>query len=505
MIDTAETLAALGIEPTPAASLDLVATSPIDGSAIGRVAGVPRDQIDEVVGRSRSAFLQWRCVPAPRRGELIRLLGNEIRRMKEPLGRLVTLETGKILQEGLGEVQEMIDMCDLAVGLSRQLHGTTIASERSQHAMRETWHPYGPTAIITAFNFPVAVWSWNAALALICGNSIIWKPSDKAPLTAAAVHHILSDVLDRFGSDAPRDLSQLAPGGADIGIALAEHQDVALVSATGSTAMGRSVGSAAAARFARVILELGGNNAMVIAPTADLDLSIETAVFAAVGTAGQRCTSLRRLIVHQDVCDEVLDRLHDAYARLPVGNPLDAGTLVGPLIDADAFVDMQCALDVAASESGSVLGGQRVEVDGLSGGHYVQPALVEMDAQTEIVRQETFAPILYVIKYSDFEDALMLNNDVEHGLSSSLMTSDINEAEMFVSATGSDCGLANINVGPSGAEIGGAFGGEKHTGGGRESGSDAWKGYMRRQTSTVNYSQSLVLAQGISFGAKEPR
>ncbi len=506
MIDAAETLAALGIEPTLAGSTDLVATSPIDGNAIGRVASVQKDEIDELIARSRSAFLQWRCVPAPRRGELIRLLGNELRRLKEPLGRLVTLETGKILQEGLGEVQEMIDICDLAVGLSRQLHGSTIASERSQHALREIWHPYGPSAIITAFNFPVAVWSWNAALALVCGNSIIWKPSDKAPLTAVAVHRILSAVLDQFGSDAPSHLSQLAVGSADIGAGLAAHQDVALVSATGSTVMGRSVGSAASARFARVILELGGNNAMVIARSADIDLSIEAAVFAAVGTAGQRCTSLRRLIVHQAVYDEVLDRLHDTYSRLPVGNPLDAGTLVGPLIDVDAFVNMQRALEIASGgDSGRVLGGQRVHVEGLSGGFYVQPALVEMGAQTEIVRQETFAPILYVLKYGDFADALTLNNAVDHGLSSSLMTTDVNEAELFVSATGSDCGLANINVGPSGAEIGGAFGGEKHTGGGRESGSDAWKGYMRRQTSTVNYSQSLLLAQGISFGSKADR
>lgn len=502
MPDAAGTLAALGIESALDCSADLLAASPIDGTIIGRVASLPGDEVDTLVARSHEAFLQWRCVPAPRRGELIRLLGNELRRLKDPLGRLVTLETGKILQEGLGEVQEMIDICDLAVGLSRQLHGSTIASERPRHALRENWHPYGPAAIITAFNFPVAVWSWNAALALVCGNSIVWKPSEKTPLTALAVHRILSGVLDQFGSDAPRCLSQLAIGDAATGAALASHPDIALVSATGSTAMGRSVGNATAARFARVILELGGNNAMIIAPSADIELSIEAAVFAAVGTAGQRCTSLRRLIVHHDVYGEAIDRLKDAYSRLPIGNPLEAGTLVGPLIDVDAFANMQRALEIARENSGRILGGERVQIEGCSGGVYVQPALVEMRAQTDIVRRETFAPILYVVKYRGFSDALTMNNAVNHGLSSSLMTTDFNEAELFVSAVGSDCGLANVNVGPSGAEIGGAFGGEKHTGGGRESGSDSWKGYMRRQTSTANFSRSLLLAQGISFGSE---
>lgn len=480
---------------------DLAVSSPIDASVIGRVESHPGEAVRGCVVRSTAAFEQWRSVPAPRRGELVRLLGGELRKHQEPLGRLVTLETGKILQEGLGEVQEMIDICDLAVGLSRQLHGLTIASERPGHALRETWHPLGPTAVITAFNFPVAVWSWNAALALVCGNSIVWKPSEKAPLAALAVQRLLDRAIREFGAEAPAGLSQTIVGGAEAGAALAADDEVRLVSATGSTAMGQAVSEAVAKRFGRSILELGGNNAMIIAESADIELAVRATVFAAVGTAGQRCTTLRRLIVHQGKYDEVLGRLQSAYSDLPIGDPFDPGTLVGPLIDSEALAKMNRALDIAATDDGKVFGGEQILVDRYPNGIYVEPAIVEMPTQTPIVREETFAPILYVLRYRDFSDAIAMNNAVDHGLSSSLVTMNLNEAESFTSATGSDCGLANVNAGPSGAEIGGAFGGEKQTGGGRESGSDAWKGYMRRQTSTINFSGSLPLAQGITFDA----
>ena len=501
MTDHTKLLAELEILDSLGDGHDLVAVSPIDGGAIGRVASLPAQAVSGCVTRSADAFLKWRAVPAPRRGELVRLLGDELRRYKEPLGRLVTLETGKILQEGLGEVQEMIDICDFAVGLSRQLYGLTIASERPGHALRETWHPLGVTAIITAFNFPVAVWSWNAALALVCGNSIIWKPSEKTPLTALAVQRLLARAVEAFGTDAPSDLSQVALGGAETGAALAAHPDVQLVSATGSTTMGRFVGEAVAKRFGRPILELGGNNAMIVAESADIDLALEAAVFAAVGTAGQRCTTLRRLIVHEGIYVETVRRLKSAYAGLPVGDPLDPTTLVGPLIDEGAYNQMARALSAATNDGGTTFGGERVQVERLPNGVYVRPALVEMPSQTAIVCEETFAPILYIIRYERFRDAIAMNNAVPQGLSSSLITSNLDEAELFTSAVGSDCGLANVNVGPSGAEIGGAFGGEKQTGGGRESGSDAWKNYMRRQTNTINFSGRLPLAQGISFGA----
>lgn len=475
---------------------DLAVKSPIDGAHLGDVKTHSPADVEAMIARGRAAFLHWREVPAPRRGELIRLFGEELRAAKSQLGALVTLEVGKIAQEGLGEVQEMIDICDLAVGQSRQLFGLTIASERPGHAMRETWHPLGVTGVISAFNFPVAVFAWNFALAIVCGNPVIWKPSEKTPLTALSVQKIFAKALERFG-DAPADLLQVAIGDADIGGVLTRSHDVPLISATGSTRMGRMVGPVVAERFGRTILELGGNNAMIVAPSADLENAVRAIVFSAVGTCGQRCTSLRRVIVHEDVRDGLVARLKTAYASLPIGNPLENGKLVGPLVDKGAFDAMQAALEKARAEGGKVTGGERV--DGVGEGYYVRPAIVEMIEQTEVVRTETFAPILYVLTYKTLDEAIALQNDVPQGLSSCIFSTDMRETETFLSAAGSDCGIANVNIGPSGAEIGGAFGGEKETGGGRESGSDAWKGYMRRQTNTVNYSDKLPLAQGIKF------
>jgi aldehyde dehydrogenase (NAD+) len=455
--------------------------------------------VDAALARARTAYAQWRDVPAPRRGELVRLLGNRLREKKEALGRLVSLEAGKILQEGLGEVQEMIDICDFAVGLSRQLYGLTIASERPGHRMMESWHPAGPVAIISAFNFPVAVWAWNAALALVCGDSVIWKPSEKTPLTALACQALFERAAKRF-ADAPADLSQIVLGGREAGEMLAKDSRIAVVSATGSTRMGRELAPVVAARFGRTILELGGNNAMIVAPSAKLDLAVRAILFAAVGTAGQRCTSLRRLIVHESVYDKLISALKAAYGKLAIGDPLASGTLVGPLIDAHAFEGMERALAAAKAEGGRVSGGGRARADQYPNAFYVHPAIVEMNEQTKTVCHETFAPILYVMRYSEFAEALALHNQVPQGLSSCIFTMDMQEAERFIAASGSDCGIANVNIGPSGAEIGGAFGGEKETGGGRESGSDAWKAYMRRQTATINYSDALPLAQGIEFG-----
>jgi aldehyde dehydrogenase (NAD+) len=412
---------------------------------------------------------------------------------------LVSLECGKIYQEGLGEVQEMIDICDFAVGLSRQLYGLTIASERPGHHMRETWHPMGVCGIITAFNFPVAPWCWNAALALVCGDPILWKPSEKTPLTALATQVIVDRAVARFGGDAPDGLSQVLVGGPELGQVLTGSSDVAIVSATGSTTMGRRVSAAMAERFGRCILELGGNNAMIVAPSADLDMALRAAVFSAVGTAGQRCTTLRRLIVHESVRDDLVDRLKKVYDGLPIGDPLAEETLVGPLIDAGAFGAMAAALDRARADGGKVFGGDRVLVEDHPGAFYVSPAIVELDGPSELTKEETFAPILYVMPYTDLADAVAIQNDVPQGLSSCIFSTDVRETEQFLSSVGSDCGIANVNIGPSGAEIGGAFGGEKETGGGRESGSDAWKGYMRRQTQTINYSRELPLAQGIQF------
>ena len=477
----------------------LTSRSPIDGGVIGTAPETPRAGVATAVAAAREAFAQWRQVPAPRRGELVRLFAEELRLAKGDLAGLVTREAGKIATEAAGEVREMIDICDFAVGLSRQLHGLTIASERPGHRMMESWHPLGPCAVISAFNFPVAVWCWNAALALVCGDPVIWKPSEKTPLTALASQRILDRAIERFGGDAPRGLTQLVLGGAAQGEWLAADPAMALVSATGSTRMGRALAPVVAARFGRVILELGGNNAMIVAPSADLDLAVRAIVFSAVGTAGQRCTSLRRLIVHRSLHGELRSRLRRAYASLPVGDPRDARTLVGPLIDAAALEAMDGALAMARAQGGEVWGGGRVTEGVPAGGWYARPALVSMPGQTDVVRRETFAPILYILPYDTFDEAIHLHNDVPQGLSSCIFTLDLREAERFLAPAGSDCGIANVNLGPSGAEIGGAFGGEKESGGGRESGSDAWKTYMRRQTVTVNYSTDLPLAQGVRF------
>jgi aldehyde dehydrogenase (NAD+) len=491
-------LTRLGVTDLPADG-PLLVRSPIDGAELARLPLHDQAQVAQAVGRAQQAFEAWRKVPAPRRGELIRLLGEELRAEKEALGRLVSVEAGKILSEGLGEVQEMIDICDFAVGLSRQLYGLTIASERPGHRMMESWHPLGVVGVITAFNFPVAVWAWNFALAIVCGDAVVWKPSEKTPLTALACQALFRKAAARFGAAAPAGLSELVIGLRETGEALVDDPRVALVSATGSTRMGRQVGPRVAQRFGRVLLELGGNNAVIVTPTADLDLAVRGIVFAAAGTCGQRCTTTRRLIVHHSVKPALVQRLKAAYAKLPVGNPLEAGTLVGPLIDEAGFQAMQAALQAAAAEGGRVSGGERLLQERHPQAFYARPALVEMPAQTDTVRRETFAPILYVLGYEHFSEALALHNDVPQGLSSAIFSNDLRETEAFLSAEGSDCGIANVNIGTSGAEIGGAFGGEKETGGGRESGSDAWKSYMRRATNTINYSRELPLAQGVQF------
>ena len=471
------------------------ARSPIDGSVAGRVAETA--DLDAVAARAVQAFGAWKRVPAPRRGELVRLLGEELRAAKDDLARLVTLEAGKVVSEGLGEVQEMIDICDFAVGLSRQLYGLTLASERPGHHMRETYQPLGPVLVISAFNFPVAVWAWNACLALVCGDPVIWKPSEKTPLTALATQAVFDRALARFG-DAPEGLSQLVIGGREAGEALAADRRIPLVSATGSTRMGRAVAGTVAGRLGRSLLELGGNNAMIVTPSADLDMAVRAIAFSAVGTAGQRCTTLRRLLVHESVADGLIARLKAAYETLPIGDPRKDGVLVGPLVDEAAGQAFDAALAQAVEQGGEiVVGGGRVERN--DGGLYVRPAIVRVPGQTAVVEHETFAPILYVLTWSDFDEAVAMQNAVPQGLSSCVFTDSVREAEQFLSAWGSDCGIANVNIGPSGAEIGGAFGGEKDTGGGRESGSDAWKAYMRRQTQTVNFSRELPLAQGVKF------
>ncbi len=475
---------------------ELTARTPITGGSLGPAGSVA--DVDAAVERATAAFQQWRVTPAPVRGNLVRRLGELLREHKDALGELVSIEAGKIRSEGHGEVQEMIDICDFAVGLSRQLHGLTIASERPGHRLMETWHPMGPCAVITAFNFPVAVWSWNAALALVCGDPVLWKPSDKTPLTAVACDALLRRAAADVG--APDDLNQVLQGGVDVGAALAGHEGVAIVSATGSTRMGRAVAPVVASRFGRLILELGGNNAAIVAPSADLELAVRGIAFSAVGTAGQRCTSLRRLIVHDSVHDELVDRLAKAYSSVPIGDPLADGTLVGPVIDTAAFDRIGEAIATATGDGGElVVGGGRVLAGDAPEARYVEPAIVTMPAQTDIVRTETFGPLLHVLRYDDIDEAVALHNDVPQGLASSIFTNDVREAERFMAADGSDCGIANVNIGPSGAEIGGAFGGEKETGGGRESGSDAWKSYMRRATNTINYSTSLPLAQGVQF------
>ena len=450
-----------------------------------------------VISQAVQAFTTWRTTPAPVRGALVARLGELLTEHKAALATLVTIEAGKITSEALGEVQEMIDICEFAVGLSRQLHGLTIASERPGHRMMEQWHPLGVVGVISAFNFPVAVWSWNAALALVAGDAVVWKPSEKTLLTALACQALAAEAARRVG--APQALSQVVLGGSAVGEVLVDDPRVPLVSATGSTRMGKEVAPRVAARLGRCLLELGGNNAAIIAPSADLDLAVRGIVFSAVGTAGQRCTSLRRVIVHESVRDELVDRLSKAYGTLSIGSPLEASTLVGPLVDESATRGFLAAVEQAQADGGRLVTGG-VRADGVAGGQYVVPAIVDMPAQTDIVKQETFAPLLYVLTYRELDEAIALHNEVAQGLSSAIFTLDVREAELFTSATGSDCGIANVNIGTSGAEIGGAFGGEKETGGGRESGSDAWKAYMRRTTNTINYSTELPLAQGVEFG-----
>jgi aldehyde dehydrogenase (NAD+) len=476
----------------------LVARSPIDGSLLAEFPAAAAAQVDAAIDAAAEAFLTWRNIPAPVRGQFVRAYGEQLRRHKEDLATIVSAEAGKITQEALGEVQEMIDVCEFATGLSRQLYGKTIASERPGHRLAEQWHPLGPVGVITAFNFPVAVWAWNAAIAWVCGDPVVWKPSEKTPLSAIACQSLVERALAET-SGVPAGVSNVVIGGAEIGQRLAASAKLPLISATGSTRMGRAVAQTVAGRLGRSLLELGGNNGMIVAPSADLDLAVRSIVFAAVGACGQRCTSLRRLIVHESIADELLQRLLALYERLPIGDPTTLGTLVGPLVDQAAFEHMDRALAAAKEQGGAVHGGGRVTQGVPAGGHYVRPAIVEIGPEAPIVEQETFAPILYMMRYREFADAVAMHNSVPQGLSSAILTGDMREAELFCSPSGSDCGIVNVNIGTSGAEIGGAFGGEKDTGGGRESGSDAWKQYMRRATNTVNYSKDLPLAQGIRF------
>jgi aldehyde dehydrogenase (NAD+) len=491
-------LTQLGVLREAYFSGDLTVYTPITGEPIAQVPRTSPSATTEAILNAHRAYLEWRNVPAPKRGELIRLFGDELRAALPQLGQLVTIETGKILSEGLGEVQEMIDICGFASGLSRQLSGLTLPSERPSHRMMETWHPLGAIGVISAFNFPVAVWAWNAALALVCGDAVVWKPSEKTPLTALAAHAIFQRAVAKCGG-VPSGLAALLIGDAECGEQLVDSPLIPLVSATGSTAMGRAVAPRLAARFARAILELGGNNAAIVAPTADLHLTLRAVAFSAMGTAGQRCTTLRRLIVHESIYDILVPQLKKIYASVIVGDPRDSDTLIGPLIDERAFRTMQQALEQARSADATITGGDRIVPRESPNAFFVRPALVEIPTQADIVKHETFAPILYVLKYRSLEEALVMHNDVPQGLSSSLFTMNLREAEHFLSAAGSDCGIVNINIGTSGAEIGGAFGGEKETGGGRESGSDAWKQYMRRATNTINYGADLPLAQGVSF------
>lgn len=472
--------------------------SPVDGQLIGKVTSADRQSYDTVVAAAAEAFKEWRTWPAPKRGEIVRQIGESLRRYKEPLGKLVSYEMGKSLQEGYGEVQEMIDICDFAVGLSRQLHGFTMHSERPAHRMYEQYHPLGIVGIISAFNFPVAVWSWNSMLAWVCGNVCIWKPSEKTPLCGIACQQIVKEVFEK--NNVPEGVCGLVTGGREIGEWMSEDSRIPLVSATGSTRMGKAVGAAVGARLGRALLELGGNNAIIISKDADLDIAILGSVFGAVGTAGQRCTTTRRLIIHEDVYDEVKQKLVSAYNQLSIGNPLDEKIHVGPLIDKAAVQQYLDSIETCKAEGGKfIVAGGVLEGKGYESGCYVKPCIAEAKPGFGIVQHETFAPILYLLKYKTIEEAIAIQNGVPQGLSSSIMTLNLREAEQFLSATGSDCGIANVNIGTSGAEIGGAFGGEKETGGGRESGSDAWKAYMRRQTNTINYSTNLPLAQGIKF------
>lgn len=476
----------------------LTSYSPIDSTPIATVTWSSEKDYEEVVKNAEAAFREWRMVPAPQRGEIVRQIGDQLREHKEDLGKLVSLENGKIYQEGLGEVQEMIDICDFALGQSRQLYGFTMASERPRHRLYDQYHPLGPVGVISAFNFPVAVWSWNTMIAAVCGNTVIWKPSEKTPLTALACHYLVKKVLN--ANDVPEGVFNLVIGDREIGKTMAEDRRLPLISATGSIPMGRDVGQRVAARLGKSILELGGNNAIIVSDKADLEMAIRATVFGAVGTAGQRCTSTRRLIIQENVYEEVKDRLLSIYKSLRIGNPLDENTLVGPLIDTDAVDSMKNALEQVKKEGGKILcGGEVLEGRGYENGQYVTPSICEVENEYEIVQEETFAPILYLIKYKTLDEAIAKHNGVRQGLSGSMFSLDLREVETFLSAMGSDVGISNINIGTSGAEIGGAFGGEKETGGGRESGSDAWKAYMRRQTNTINWSDEMPLAQGISF------
>jgi aldehyde dehydrogenase (NAD+) len=507
MVD--EVLARLGVTPDhdgvyagrwlrPAAGPTLVSLNPATGQPLGQVRAADRAAYDEAVACAAATFLRWRDVPPPQRGELVRQVGLALRQAKEDLGLLVTLETGKIRSEGLGEVQEMIDMCDLAVGLSRQLYGLTIASERPQHRLMEQWHPLGPVGCLTAFNFPVAVWAWNAMLAMVCGDTVVWKPSELTPLTAVAVQHLVQRVLEPAGW---AGVLNLVTGGREVGRWMAEDPRLPLISATGSCAMGRAVGTAVAQRLGRSLLELGGNNGLILTPSADQDLALRAIVFAAVGTAGQRCTTLRRLIVHASILDRFLPRLVAAYRSIRWGNPWEDGVLLGPLIRRPAVERFLQAVETATAQGGQVLtGGHAIDRPG----YFVEPTIVRADAPLPIAQQETFAPILYVWPYRTLQEAIAMHNAVPQGLSSAIFTESLREAELFLSAAGSDCGIANVNLGTSGAEIGGAFGGEKETGGGREAGSDAWKAYMRRQTCTIHFGRDLPLAQGVTFDITPP-
>lgn len=490
--------ASTGVQWLPAKGKLIESHTPVDGSLIGAVSEVNRNDYDKIISTAQEAFKTWRMMPAPKRGEIVRQIGEELRKYKEPLGKLVSWEMGKSLQEGLGEVQEMIDICDFAVGLSRQLHGLTMHSERPLHRMYEQWHPLGVVGIISAFNFPVAVWSWNSMIAWVCGNVCVWKPSEKAPLCAVACQKIVASVFKK--NSVPEGVCCLVVGDRKVGEWLSGDHRIPLVSATGSTRMGKAIGAATAERFGRALLELGGNNAIIITENADLDIAIRAVVFGAVGTAGQRCTTTRRLIVHESLFEEVKKRLVKAYSQLSIGNPLEAGNHVGPLIDTQAVENYERALKEVVKEGGKlIVKGEVLKGKGYESGCYVKPAIAEAKNSYKIVQQETFAPILYLIKYKTLDEAIEYQNGVLQGLSSAIMTTNMREAEKFLSQEGSDCGIANVNIGTSGAEIGGAFGGEKETGGGRESGSDSWKYYMRRQTNTINYGTDLPLAQGIKF------
>jgi len=473
--------------------------SPVDGKLIGKVQQASKEDYEKVIQQAEKAFKEWQMIPAPKRGEMVRQIGDELRKYKQPLGKLVSYEMGKSLQEGMGEVQEMIDICDFAVGLSRQLYGLTMQSERPNHRMYEQWHPLGIVGVISAFNFPVAVWSWNAMIALVCGDVVVWKPSSKTPLCAIAVHHIVGKVLQK--NNLPEGILSLVVGsGMEVGDVMLSDKRIPLISATGSTRVGMRVAKFTAERLAKNILELGGNNAIIISDKADLNITIPAVVFGAVGTAGQRCTTTRRLIIHEKVYNAVKEKLVQVYSQLRIGDPLDANNHVGPLIDTDAVKMFSQAIVTAKEQGGKVLTGGEVKTGkGFETGCYVQPCIIEVEGNLPIVKHETFAPILYLMKYKAIDEAIALQNDVPQGLSSAIFTEDLREAEKFLSQTGSDCGIANVNIGTSGAEIGGAFGGEKETGGGRESGSDSWKYYMRRQTNTINYGKDLPLAQGIKF------